>query len=59
MKEYIELYMRNYQYKQEIMQPFKQLAHKHNASAYIAHELAATGACATATIKFKGVRIRP
>lgn len=59
MKEYIELYMRNYQYKQETMQPFKQLAFKCNASARIVHELAPTEAYATAPIKFRGVRIRP
>lgn len=59
MKEYIELYMRNYQYKQETMQPFKQLAFKFNASARIAHALAPTEASATAPIKFKGVGIGP
>lgn len=51
--------MRNYQYKQETMQPFKQLAFKFNASARIVHELAPTEAYATAPIKFKGVRIGP
>lgn len=51
--------MRNYQYKQETMQPFKQLAFKFNASARRAHELTPTEAHATAPVKFKGIRIRP
>lgn len=51
--------MRNYQYKQETMQPFKQLAFKFNASARRAHELAPTEAHAEAPVQFKGVRIRP
>lgn len=59
MKEYIELYMRNYQYKQETMQPFTQLAFNFNASAHRLHELVPTETYATPPIKFKGVRIRP
>lgn len=59
MNEYIELYMRNYRYKQETMQPFKQLAFNFNASAHTVQALAPTEAYATSHIEFSAVRIRP